>query len=299
MTTPLSDTIPSESNSTLGPTITVMAETHAHQQPLAIIGPSKSWRVFDFRELWAYRELLYFLTWRDVKIRYKQTLLGAAWAILQPLMLMLIFTFFVARLGGIKTGGVPYPLFAFAGLLPWLFFANAVTNSGNSLVASTNLITKVYFPRLIIPAAAVAAGLVDFAIAFISLIGVMLYYRVAFQASMLFLPGLIALIALLAFAVGLLASALNVKYRDVRYALPFIIQCWMFASPVIYPVPENWRGLVSINPLTGIINAIRAALFGQPLDWSGLGISCGITLVLLVFSVLSFRRMEKNFADVI
>ncbi|HMF54723.1 MAG TPA: ABC transporter permease, partial [Pyrinomonadaceae bacterium] len=248
---------------------------------------------------WAYRELLYFLVWRDVKVRYKQTVLGAAWAILQPLLLMLIFNFFFARLGGISSGNIPYPLFAYAGLLPWTFFATAITNSGNSLVGSTNLITKVYFPRTFLPAAAVGAGLVDLAIAFGLLIIMMIYYGVGLHLSFALLPVLIVLVTLLALGVGLLMSALNVKYRDVRYALPFIIQIWMFTSPVIYPVPERWRWLLSMNPMTGIIEGFRAALFGQPFNWLTLGVSAAITLALLVCSALAFNRMEKSFADVI
>ncbi|MGH9932046.1 MAG: ABC transporter permease [Pyrinomonadaceae bacterium] len=267
--------------------------------PLVVIEANRSWGALKFRDLWAYRELLYFLTWRDVKIRYKQTFLGAAWAILQPLLLMLIFTFFFARLAGIRSDSVPYPLFAYAGLLPWTFFANAITNSGNSLVGSTNLITKVYFPRMIIPAAAVGAGLVDFAIAFVLLIGLMVYYRVSLNFSIVVLPILIVLTALLALGVGLLMSALTVKYRDVRYALPFVVQCWMFASPVIYPVPNKWRWLLWINPMTGIIEGFRAVLFGQQLNWPTLGLSAAFTFAILVLATFAFSRMEKSFADVI
>lgn len=268
-------------------------------EPLVVIEASRSWAVLNFRDLWAYRELLYFLTWRDVKVRYKQTVLGAAWAILQPLLLMLIFNFFFARLAGISSGTVPYPLFAYAGLLPWTFFANAIANSGNSLVGSTNLITKVYFPRMIIPAAAVGAGLVDFAIAFVLLVGLMVYYRVSLNLSIVVLPILIVLTALLALGVGLLMSALTVKYRDVRYALPFVVQCWMFASPVIYPVPAKWRWLLSINPMTGIIEGFRAVLFGQQLNWPTLALSAALTFAILVFATFVFSRMEKSFADVI
>jgi len=272
---------------------------HLPETPLVVIEAQKSWTGINLKDLWAYRELLYFLVWRDVKVRYKQTVLGAAWAILQPLLLMLIFNFFFARLGGISSGNIPYPLFAYAGLLPWTFFATAITNSGNSLVGSTNLITKVYFPRTFLPAAAVGAGLVDLAIAFGLLIIMMIYYGVGLHLSFALLPVLIVLVTLLALGVGLLMSALNVKYRDVRYALPFIIQIWMFTSPVIYPVPERWRWLLSMNPMTGIIEGFRAALFGQPFNWLTLGVSAAITLALLVCSALAFNRMEKSFADVI
>src|ERR1700686_5124718 len=212
--------------------------------PLIRIRPSKGWVALRLRDLWSYRELLYFLTWRDIKVRYKQTVLGASWAIIQPLFTMLLFTLFFGRLAGLPSDGIPYPIFAYAGLLPWTFFSNAVTNSGNSLVGSSNLITKVYFPRMIIPGAAVGAGLVDFAIAFVVLAALMIYYGIALTPSLLALPLLLALTALLALGVGMWTSALNVKYRDVRYALPFVIQLWMFASPIIYPaslMPQKWR----------------------------------------------------------
>jgi lipopolysaccharide transport system permease protein len=268
-------------------------------KPLVVISAHKSWVAVNLRDLWNYRELLYFLTWRDVKVRYKQTLLGAAWALLQPLLLMLIFTFFFSRLAGINSGSVPYPLFAYAGLLPWTFFAGAVANGGNSLVGSTNLITKVYFPRMFIPAAAVGAGLVDLAISFGLLVVLMIYYGVGLHGSLALLPLLVILTTLFALAVGMLMSALNVKYRDIRYALPFMIQVWMFASPVIYPIPDNWRWVLALNPMTGIIEGFRAALFGQQFDWAALGLSAAITLALLVYSAFTFTRMEKSFADVI
>jgi len=268
-------------------------------EPLVVIEPSKSWRAINLRDLWTYRELLYFLTWRDVKVRYKQTALGAAWAILQPLLLMLIFNFFFSRFAGIKSGNIPYPIFAYAGLLPWTFFATAVTNSGSSLIGSTNLITKVYFPRMIIPAAAVAAALIDLMIAFSMLVVLMIYYGVNVTLSLALLPVLIVLTILLALGVGPWMAALNVKYRDVRYALPFMIQIWMFASPVIYPVPEKWRLLLSLNPMTGIIEGFRAALLGQSLNWTTLALSAVVTVVLLINSTFFFTRMERNFADVI
>jgi lipopolysaccharide transport system permease protein len=272
---------------------------HLPDQPLVVVTARKSWAGVNLRDMWTYRELLYFLTWRDVKVRYKQTALGAAWALLQPLLLMLIFTFFFARLAGLDSGRVPYPLFAYAGLLPWTFFANAVANGGNSLVGSTNLITKVYFPRMFIPAAAVGAGLVDLAIAFGLLVVLMIYYGMGLHGGLALLPLMVVLTTLLALGVGMLMSAINVKYRDVRYALPFMIQVWMFASPVIYAVPERWRWLLALNPMTGIIEGFRAALFGQPLDALTLALSVAITIVLLVCSALVFTRMEKGFADVI
>ena len=236
------------------------------EKPLFTLRPSRGWVRLNVRELWRYRELLYFLTWRDIQVRYKQTVLGAAWAILQPLATMLMFWLFFGNLAHMPSDDIPYPLFAFAGLLPWMFFANAVTNSGNSLVGSANLVTKVYFPRMIIPGAAVLAGLVDFAIAFVVL-GVLMvcYGRVPGWHAVWLLPYLVLLLAFLATGVGMWLSALNVKYRDIRYVLPFLIQLWMFATPIIYPasiVPLKWRWVLAINPVTGIVEGFRAALFG-------------------------------------
>jgi lipopolysaccharide transport system permease protein len=271
--------------------------------PLIVIEPSKSWVALNLRDLWAYRELLYFLTWRDVKVRYKQTLLGVAWAILQPLLTMLIFTLLFGRLAGIKSDGIPYPIFAYAGLLIWTFFANAVTNSGNSLVGSANLITKIYFPRIIIPGAAVGAGLVDLGIAFLIQIGLMLYYHVTITRAILMVPVLVLLATLLALGVGMWLSALNVKYRDIRYAIPFLIQLWMFASPIIYPesmLQGKMRYILRLNPLTGIVENFRVALFGHSnFHWQSLGISAAITLFILIYSAYSFRRMERSFADIV
>jgi len=270
--------------------------------PLITIRPPRTWLALNLRELWAYRELLYFLTWRDVKVRYKQTLLGVAWAVIQPLVTMFIFTIFFGKLAGIPSDGIPYPIFAYAGLLPWTFFSNAVTNSGNSLVGSSALITKVYFPRMIVPGAAVGAGLVDFAIAFVILMGLMVYYGVAVTWSILMLPALVLLTTWLALGVGMWMSALNVKYRDVRYALPFVVQLWMFMSPIIYPpsiVPESWRWVLALNPLTGIIQGYRACLLGRAFDWPSLAAAALITPAMLVCAAHDFRRMEKSFADVI
>lgn len=270
--------------------------------PVVVIEPSRFWVALDLRGLWAYRELLYFLMWRDVKVRYKQTMLGAAWAIIQPLLTMLIFTLFFGELARVPSDGIPYPIFAYAGLLPWTFFSNAVTSSGNSLVGNSNLITKVFFPRMIIPSAAVAAGLVDFGIAFLLLIGLMIYYSVTVTWAVLMLAPLTILTTLLALGLGLWLSALNVKYRDIRHALPFLMQLWMFVSPIIYPVsmlPARWRWLLALNPLTGIIAGFRSALFNRAFDWTAIGVSIGIMLALLVYAAFSFRRMERNFADIV
>jgi len=282
--------------------------THSQQpyflpdKPLVTIERSKGWGSLDLRALWSYRDLLYFLTWRDVKVRYKQTALGVAWAIIQPLFTMLVFTLFFGRLAGIKSENIPYPVFAYAGLLPWTFFANAISNSGNSLVGSANLITKVYFPRIIIPTAAVAAGLVDLGISFTVLVPLMIYYRIHLSLGVLMFPVVVFLTALLALGVGMWLSALNVKYRDVRFALPFIIQLWMFVSPVIYPasfLPTRWRWLFALNPMTGIIEGYRSSLFGLPFNWTALTFSLLLTLAMLVYSSFAFRRMERSFADIV
>ncbi len=271
-------------------------------RPLILIESEETGVQFAFPDLWAYRELLVFLTWRDIKVRYKQTVLGAAWAIIQPLLTMLLFTLVFNRLAGLDTGSVPYPLFAYTGLLIWTFFSNAVTNSTNSLINNTNLITKVYFPRAFIPAAAVGAGLVDFAIAGLILVGLVIYYGVVPTWSLALLPLFLLLAVMLALAVGLLISALTVKYRDLRHALPFLIQFWMFASPIIYPssvVPEGWRPLLALNPLTGIIEGFRAALLGGNFDRTATTLAVLMTLALLVFSFYHFRRIEETFADLI
>jgi homopolymeric O-antigen transport system permease protein len=269
--------------------------------PLRLITPQGGGPTSRIGELWEYRELLYFLTLRDVKVRYKQTALGVLWAILQPLLTMIIFTVFFGRLAQIPSDGVPYPVFAYAGLLPWTFFANAVTAAGNSLVGSTSLITKVYFPRVIVPASAVCSGLLDLAVSFAVLVGLMAWYRLAPGAGVLLLPVLVALLVLLATGAGMWMAALNVRYRDVRYALPFLIQVWMFASPVIYPaslVPERWRPVLALNPMSGIIEGFRAALLGRAFDLSALGLSALVTVALLAASARAFQRMETSFADV-
>lgn len=279
-----------------------MSEVRLPAEPLVVIQPNKRWSILSFKDIWAYRELLFFLTWRDVKVRYKQTALGAAWAILQPLFMMLIFTVFFGRLAGVASAGIPYPLFALAGLVPWTFFANAITASGNSLVGSANLITKVYFPRLIVPAAAMLAGLVDFMLAFLMLVLLMFYYRVTLTVQILFLPVLILLTALFSLGVGTWMSALNVKYRDVRFALPFLIQLWLFVSSVILPstsIPQKWRWLLMLNPMSGIIEGYRAALFGLPFDWPALGIASVFTIVVLLYAIYAFGRVERSFADII
>ena len=267
-----------------------------------LIGAESAGLSFGFSELWFYRELLYFLTLRDIKLRYKQTLLGASWAIIQPLFAMLLFNLFFGRLAHLPSDNIPYPLFAYAGLLPWTFFANAITNSGNSLIGSSSLITKVYFPRVIIPAAPVAASLLDFAVAFLLLFPLLLYYRVAVTWRIVTLPLFVLLLTLLALAVGSWLAALNVRYRDVRYALPFIIQLWLFASPVIYPaslMPPRWSWLLALNPMTGIIEGFRASLFGRAFNQAAVSSAIVITFLLLLASFFIFKRVEDSFADLI
>ncbi len=253
-------------------------------------------------ELWRHRELLYFLTWRDVKLRYKQTALGVLWAVMQPLLMMLVFTALFGRLAHVPSDGVPYPIFAFAGLVPWQFFQTAVSQSGASLVGNAQLVTKVYFPRMAIPGAAAGAALVDFAIAAALLFAMMAWYGIAPGLGLAFFPALVALLAVFACACGMWIAAINVKYRDVKYALPFVLQFWMFATPVIYPVnfvPAAWRWLLLLNPLTGIIGGFRAALLNRPFDWSAIAIAAALTLGAAAYSAWSFRRMESSFADVI
>ena len=275
------------------------------EEPLTTIEPSGSWSALNLRDMWAYREMLYFLTWRDLKVRYKQTVLGVAWVVLQPLMMTLVFTAFLGFLVRVPSDGAPYPLFVYAGLLPWTFFSGAVVSSGNSLVGNAHLVTKVYFPRLIVPTASVVGRVVDLAIAFLILVGLLAYYRVAPTWGMLLLVPFVVLATLLALGCGLLLSALNVKYRDIGIVLPVIIQLWMYVSPVLYPsrlVYERlgqWGWVYSLNPLVGILDGFRAAIFGGSVNPFSLGVSVVATLALLVYSAYAFRRVERSFADVI
>ena len=254
------------------------------------------------RELWASRELLLFLVWRDIKVRYKQTLVGVAWAILQPLLAMLILTFFFGRPARLPSEGIPYPLFAYAGLLAWTFFANALFSSSNSIAGAGPLITKVYFPRLLIPIAAVAARLLDFAVAFLLLVALMVHYRVAFTWRLLLLPPLVAITMLLALACGMCLSALNVKYRDVNVALPHVLPFLLFATPVFYSttmLPAGLRVVADANPLAVVIAGYRAALFGRPFDVPALAAAALLTLLLLAAATIVFRTMEEQFADLL
>ena len=256
----------------------------------------------NFGDLWAYRELLYFLTWRDIKVRYKQTLMGAAWVIVQPLLTMLVFTLVFTRFVRLEDGGVPYPLFAYSGLLLWTFVSVSITAGTTSLITNTSLITKVYFPRAFIPAAAVGAGLVDFCVGALLLVVLAAYYRVQVTWGLLLLPFFVLLAGALALGVCLLTSSLTVKYRDLRHTLPFLLQIWMFASPVIYPVqavPERWRWLMAVNPMTGVLEGFRSALTGTPFEWGHVLVPACVAPALLALAFYVFRSLEDTFADLI
>ena len=277
------------------------------QQPMPpcalIIRPSSGWVALDLRALWNYRELLYFLTWRDIKVRYKQTALGIAWAIIQPLFLVMAFSVFFGRLAKIPSDGLPYPIFSLSALLPWQLFAFALAQSSNSLVADDRLISKVYFPRLIIPLSAILSVVLDFLIGFGILLVLMGFYGILPGSALWSMPLFLLLTVITALAVGLWLSALNIKYRDVRYTIPFIIQFWFFVSPVAYPtslVPESWRWLYALNPMVGVIEGFRWALLGvtQRPGWE-LVLSSTVVLFLFIGGLYYFRRMEKTFADVL
>jgi len=267
------------------------------------IGPPGSWLHLNLHELWDYRELLYFFVWRDLKVRYKQTASGAAWAVIQPFLTMVVFSLFFGALARIPSNGLPYPIFYYSALLPWMYYAGALQNATNTIVEHQRLITKVYFPRLLLPLAAVVSGLVDFAIGFVVFLGMMLCYGIAPGAAIFLLPLFLLLAVLTALGVGLWLSALNAIYRDVRYALPFLIQFWLFASPVAYPsslVPERWRWLYGLNPMAGVIEGFRWALTGQSQPPNLLlAASAGSVVLLVACGVVYFQKMEATFADVV
>jgi lipopolysaccharide transport system permease protein len=271
--------------------------------PLIVIEPSRRWWSLNLREVWSYRELLYFLIWRDVKVQYKQTAIGAAWAILQPLLTMIVFTLVFRKLARMPSDGLPYPIFAYTALLPWNLFARALNRSTTSLVGQSNLVSKVYFPRLIVPLAATVSGIVDFTIAFTLLIAMMMWYDFVPTWGLLALPLFTGLALTAAFALGLWLSALHVRYRDVGHTIPFLIQTWMFASPVAYPVsviPEKWQLLYSLNPMVGVIEAFRWALLGtHGPNFVAIAISTAMVFVLLCTGLLYFKRTERTFADVV
>lgn len=271
-------------------------------EPLIKIRARRAFDLMKLREFWEHRELLYFLVWRELKARYKQTILGILWVILQPLLMTLVFTVFLGKLVQVPTGITPYPLFLYAGLLPWTFFSNAVSSGSYSILASSQMITKVYLPRLVIPAAAVTVRLSDFLIASVVLIALMLYYGVHLTWQIFLLPPLIVQLTVLALALSALLAALNVKYRDTGTALPVFLQVWMFASPIVYPrslVPARWEWAYQINPMTGIVEGFRSAFLGLPINLQALAISWMITIVLLVISLFVFRRLEDDFADIV
>lgn len=267
------------------------------------INPPSAWPAIGLRELWEYRELLYFLTWRDIKVRYKQTALGAIWAVIQPLFMMVVFSLFFGKLAGVASDGVPYPVFTFCALLPWQLFAHSLTQASNSLVGNQNLITKVYFPRLVVPISAVLGGLVDFAIALVILFVMLFLYGIVPGWQIVALPAIVLLAVMTALAVGLWLSALNVQYRDVRYTINFLVQFWLFATPVAYSssiVPEKWRAFYALNPMVGVVDGFRWALLGKP-ESPGVPILVSLIVVslLLVGGLYYFRRLEQQFADIV
>jgi len=282
-----------------------MTESSVPQKPVdtLLLRPTRGWSALNLRDLWVYRELIYFLTWRDLKVRYKQTVLGAAWAIIQPFLSMVVFSLFFGQLLGVRSEGVPYPVFSYTALLPWGLFSKALSDAGRSLVLNRNMLTKVYFPRLVIPISSVLSGVVDFVVAFVVLLGLMWYFEISPTASIWALPLLLLLALVTALGVGLWLSALNVIYRDVGYVLPFLTQLWFYLSPIVYSsteVPESWQLLYALNPMVGVVNGFRWALLGTetppgPMLW----VSAGISLVLLLSGLFYFRRMERNFADIV
>ena len=271
--------------------------------PVIVVKPSKGWISLKLGELWEYRELFYFLTWRDIKVRYKQTVLGAAWAIIQPFFTMVVFSLFFGKLAKVPSDGIPYPIFAYTALVPWTFFANGLTQSSNSLVGNANLIKKVYFPRLVIPISSVISGTFDFILAFVVLLGMMFYYGIFPTVNIVWLPFLLLLTLVTSLGVGLWFAALNVQFRDVGYTVPFLTQFWLFATPIAYPsslLSEPWRTLYGINPMAGVVEGFRWALLGTDTAQGPIIIvSAFMALALFVGGALYFRRLERNFADVI
>jgi len=269
--------------------------------PEIVIRPRPGWIAINWQELWEARELLYFLVLRDVAVRYKQTVLGVGWAVLQPIFSMLVFTAIFGNFAKMPSDGIPYPLFVYAGLLPWMFFSNAVSGASQSLVNQQALLTKIYLPRLFVPAASVGSGIVDLAVSFVVFALMMVFYRVPVGWNLLLFPLLVLMVALAAIGVGLTLAAVTVTYRDFRYVIPFMIQAWMYLSPVIYPVslvPQKWQWLLALNPLAGLIDAFRSSLLGKPWNMQTLCISTVSAIVLLIYGLFYFRKTERRFADV-
>lgn len=272
-------------------------------KPFIHIRPKKGWQLIDFRELSQYRDLFYFLVVRDIKVKYKQTVLGGLWAIIQPFFAMVVFTLFFGKLAKMPSDGIPYPIFNYCAMVAWTYFATSITQSGNSLIENTNLISKVYFPRLTISLSPVLAGLLDFSIAFVVLIGMMFYFHIYPTPMILLVPILVILTMLTASGVGMVLAALNAKYRDIRYAIPFLVQLWMFASPIVYPasiVPEKYRLIYALNPMTGVIEGFRSALLGTAaFPTITVLISFFVSTIVFIFGMFYFKRMERYFADII
>ncbi len=272
-------------------------------KPLIHIRPKKGWQLVDFRELKQYRDLFYFLVVKDIKVKYKQTVLGGLWAIIQPFFAMVVFTLFFGKLAKMPSDGIPYPIFNYTAMVAWVYFANSIAMSGNSLIGNTNLISKIYFPRLIVPLTPVLAGLLDFFIAFVVLIGMMLYFHIYPTITILLVPFLVILMMLIGSGVGMFLAALNVKYRDIRYVIPFLLQLWMFCSPIVYPssiVPEKYQLIYALNPMTGVIEGFRFALLGT-IEFPILEILISVigSIVLFAFGLLYFKQMERHFADIV
>jgi lipopolysaccharide transport system permease protein len=295
------DLTPDTASAADGPETAVHEQYFGHEH-LTVIEPDRGWRRVDLRELWAYRELLVVLTMRDIKVRYRQTVLGATWAILQPFLTMVVFSILFGRLANIPSDGYPYPVFVYSALLPWTFFSNAITGSSNSLVGSTHLISKVYFPRLIIPLTAIGVAMVDFIVASSVLLAMMAFYGVGWSLNLLMAPILIISVVFIAFGVGTILSALMVAYRDVRYIVPFVMQLWMFVTPVIYGanfVPTRWRWLLYLNPMTGIVEGFRATFLSKAFNFVAFGSSTLLAIIVFLAGVAYFERVERSFADVI
>jgi lipopolysaccharide transport system permease protein len=295
--------VPDSSPLTAAVPLPLDSTAHSHKL-VTRVQRSRGWVSLRLGDLWEYRELVYFLTWRDVKVRYKQTVLGAAWAILQPLLTMMVFSLFFGRLAKMPSDGVPYPVFAFAALVPWTFFANGLTQSSNSLVGNANLITKVYFPRLIVPVATILSGVIDFVLAFVVLVFLMLYYAMTPSANVGWLPLFMVLALFAALGTGLWLSAMNVQFRDVRYTVPFLTQFWLFATPIAYPISllkETWKQtLFAINPMVGAVEGFRWAMFGgREAPVAVVTMSFASAVVMVISGALYFRRMERTFADIV
>jgi lipopolysaccharide transport system permease protein len=278
--------------------------TFTHSEPPVLhIRPRRGWQPLDLKQLWEYRELMYFLSWRDIKVRYKQTALGAAWAVIQPLMTMVVFSIFFGKLAKMPSDGIPYPLFAYAALVPWTFFANSLTQASNSLLQNSNMLKKIYFPRLVMPISSIISGTVDFIFAFIVLIAMMFFYGILPTVNIIWLPFLMLLALGTALGGGLWLSAINVQYRDVRYVIPFLIQVWLFATPIAYPsslLSEPWRTLYGLNPMVGVVEGFRWALLGtETAPGTAVVVSSFMAGILLVSGTYYFRRMEKTFADIV